>query len=717
MRGSLAAPLDFDRVRVYTDPQKVHDQLVPELLDADLLAVDSEWHSYNRDLGQPVNNGLAFSWQWSYRRRDNVIENIYVHAYGASERTTEALRPVFMSPVTKVAHNTPVDWHMAMNHGIRPQNMEEDTMVMDHLLDENRENKHDLKTCARDFLGVVRKDYDHTFGSVKLKKDGTPYAKGSLDVPLLNVYVEMCPVPIRPDQMKDERIPKAFRDRWETLLRYAVHDTYDGLLLREYYKAQLQRIPWLNGRTMWDYYLSTDKPVTGIIQRMERVGMPVDVQFLREMLDVANAEIEQLEADVVRWVRAPINTNSPDHVAKFLFGKGTQTIERSELVENPTPRRKNKKVTYHFEGRGYPVIHRTEKGAPQVSSTALTSLYGYLRQQNTEGATHNLDGFESMLVFKRRLTQRNTYLKGLLEQQRKGRVHGRINQIGTTSSRFSLSNPNLQNVTTGDKDVYHVRMAFEASRGRILVVADYSQIEYRLLAHFSQDPVLLRMFAEGWDMHSLTTYNLFPAIKHVVDTEHGGLSTESLNWIAENRKDERKKGKTLNFEIIYGVGYKKLAEQLVIPHREAKRLIDMWFRGYRNVKPWQESVIREARSRGFVQLIDGRRRTPDMRRLNSKEYGERGEEERTIVNAKVQGSASSMMKRAMIKIDQNPEINHARYDLLMQVHDELIFDVDLEYADEFIGKIRPCMELPFSRPLRVATPTSIQKAPVWGLAK
>lgn len=1072
--------LDFDRIRVYADPQKVADELVPELLRAQLVGVDSEWYDHDIDRS-PVNNGLAFCWTLTWRRpSDRVLQNAYVHAYGASEGTTQALRPFFMSTaVDKTAHNAPVDWHMAGNHGIFSPNLDYDTMVLDHLRDELRENAHDLKTCAADFLGHHRKTFNQTYGSAKLKKDGTPYATGALVVPKLPEYFEGCETPLTPHQVNTAlSIPKAFRERWRTHLDYSVSDTFDGYLLQEKYEKDLRAVPWIRGKSMWDYYLEVDRPLTNLIQRMERAGMGIDLKFLREMREIADAEIGQLEADVVRWVGAPINTNSDQQVAKFLHGVGPQTIERKELLENPTPRRKFRKMTYTFEGRGYPCYSRTPTGQPQVSYDVLKDLYKKLKLENLERRRGNkpemdLAGFEALMIFNRRSTQRNTYLIGLADASLRGRVHGRINQVGTTSSRWSLRNPNLQNVTTGDKDVYFVRYAFEAAPGRILVVADFSQLEYRLLAHYSQDPVLMRMFAEGWDMHSLTTYNLFPSVKAAADAKFGRLCTEALNWIKDEFENERKQGKcvhydtlitldgklrslgsldfagedefaeaagriadgvggtkrlnttynhgeadlvtvvskrgvlvcrpdhkimtedhrlvragnltkddvlvtaevprfgpdlshdhldfsvwpgvpsaqylvtpehayaagvflgdgtasesnvavchgakwkkdfagftydvwqreivktfsavglspvaqedkvylgsrvvlryfeglrlvegsrrrlrvpdwvlgmgrtafmsfyagladtdgyvsrqgnlqvctkdpvfagqlmaalqaagfepwldpswnktysrwyyvvnlpvgeshefssllrhrgkvarlrpakktstrkpnnvkfvtpygraacgdlnvggdhlyqansyvthnTLNFEIIYGVGWKKLAEQLTVPGEEAKRMINMWFRGYANVKPWMNSVLAEARQNGFFQLLDGRRRHADMARLNHEEYWIRGEEERTLVNAKVQGSAAAMTKKAMLNVDRDQTIDKKRYAALMQVHDELIFDVDRGYADAFMKQLRPHMEQPFSRGLRVAMPVSIKKAPVWALAK
>lgn len=704
----------INHIRVIRTREEAH-ALNKELVDQKLLSVDSEWYQYVKDKGQPINNGLSFCWTFAYYDKNQQPVCIYMHNYRESDGNIHELRETFTKPVDKCAHNAPVDYHMAANHGIVSQAFDLDTMVLDFLLDENRENRHGLKECAFDFLGHSRVSFNETFGKAKLKNNGDPYASGLLVVPSINEFVEESAAPTIEEAMrKDDELSH----KWLRLYEYAVADAYDGLLLYSHYKKKAEKIEWMAGKSLWDYYLAVERPITNLIQRMERRGMYIDTEFLAQMKELAEDDLQELQAKTLEWAGCPMNLGSTKEMSKLLYGVGR------------FPVMKGKKLLYEIPGRGLPILRTTEKGAPSTKAEHIVEL----RKKVGKMGYKDLDGLDHYLTWKKREKLRGTYLVGLSEATQKNRVHGRLNQIGTTSGRFSSSQPNLQNISSGEKDVYNIRDAFTCPPGHTLIVADFSQLEYRLLAHFSQDPALIKMFINGWDMHSLTTYNIFPNIKAEVHERFGTLSTEALKWLAEEYPNQRKHGKLLNFEIIYGVGPGKIADQLNISMDEAKRMVEGWFAGYPMIRPWMNRKLSEARNRGFSRTLAGRYRRPNLQRLmhdcqpgcryrkkddkgNERRCGIKGEEERTFVNAIIQGSAADMTKKAMLNLDGCAELHKLGFTQVMQVHDEIIAEIPRQNARRAIEIMRPLMEQPFSEPLRIPMPVSIGLGPTWSSAK
>lgn len=702
--------------------------LCERLLAADgPVSVDTEWYNHDKDR-TPVHNGLAFCATFAHYE-GSELKLTYLHNYGESDGNIYALKPFWDSDKPKILHNAPSDWHILGNHGILMKGPFWDTMVMDHLIDENREDMHGLKECAQDFLHVDRTDFNHTFGDPKLRQDGQPYASGQLIVPTLPEYVEGCEFTtdwgyiceqaqlehserMRILSQEKRDIGKGPNFRLWKLIRYATNDPWDAMLLYELYAFTLSEVEWVHGKTMLEYFNEVDVRITEIICKMERKGMHLDLAFMAEMAERCLQDLEEMNAKALEWAGCPMNIGSGPQLVKLLYGKGPQVVN-----DSGNKKKGRKRSTFTIMGRGWPVLRTTEADGPSTKAEHLLELRRHLEKMKVPG--EELAGFDWILEYKKYEKQRNTYLVGLAERAINSRVHGRINQIGTTSSRFSSSDPNLQNQPTGEKDVYNIRDCFTAPPGHLLLVADWKNLEYRLLAHYSQDPKLLRVFGEGLDMHSFTGYNIFPHIKHEVDERFGGPTKEALDWVAQDSstKDERKKAKTLNFEIIYGVGHKKLADQLRISFDAAKGMIDGWFRSYPYVKAWMTRLLHHYREHGWARMIDGRMRHADMVRLNHKDYGPRGEEERSLINAVIQGSASAMAKRSMIRIDECKPLRELGYEMIMQVHDEIIGECPIQNCKAASDLIRPIMEQPFTRPLRLEMPVSIDWAPTWASAK
>lgn len=670
---------------VYT--AKEADRLCEELLAQPLVATDSEW--YHNDLKRhPCNNGLTSCWTFCYRDEHGDLQLIYMHNFGEESRgNVHRLKEYWTSEdCYKILHNAPVDYHMLGNHGIEGVNFRLDTMLMDYLLDENRENRHGLKFCAEDFLGHVRSSYKETFGTPRLKKNGEPYASGELEVENMEVIASD---------------PNLF----EVLVDYASDDALDTWLLYEHYKKKMQVIPWKKGKTYFDLFWEVKSVVTEIIMRMERRGMPLDLPFLLEMKDVASKHLEWLEARIVQFADIPINPGSPPQKAAFLHGPDKDIM-------------KGKRLLYTIKGQGLPIQEYTPTGRPKVGSAEMKTLK---HMCTLEGRDELAECLGWMVDYSGTKTQLGTFFKGLAAKQFKGRIHTRINQVGTTSGRYSSSGPNLQNITTGKKDRFGLRDCFIAPPGECLIVADYGQLEYRILAHFSQDPKLIQAFTEGLDLHSMTTYNVFDEVKDAVNSQYGAENFHAAlkgdpNYIADNFEYRRKDAKTLNFEIIYGVGPRKLSEQLGITKDEAWEMIQGWFRGYSYVKPWMNGVIEQAASKGVIKSITGVHRRSTWR-INSRDRRVRGAEERTLVNSKIQGSAAAICERAMIIIDSHRELRRMGVKMIMQVHDELVLTCPIPVYREAAPLVKSLMEHPFTSELRVPLPVSVGVGATWATAK
>jgi len=253
-----------------------------------------------------------------------------------------------------------------------------------------------------------------------------------------------------------------------------------------------------------------------------------------------------------------------------------------------------------------------------------------------------------------------------------GRLHTTFNQTGTDTGRISSINPNLQHIPIRTELGREIRAAFIAEPGFSLLSADYSQIELRLLAHFSEDPLLTEAFRRGDDIHALTASQVFGVPPMLIDAEH------------------RRRAKAVNFGIVYGLSPFGLSQQLGIEQREAKKFIDAYFEKYAGVRRYIDRVLEETRREQSVKTLFGRSRPiPD---INSKNANMRGFAERTAVNTPLQGTAADLIKIAMIQIDQELRSRKLKSRMLLQVHDELLFEVPADELDLMRKLVREKME-------------------------
>ena len=432
-----------------------------------------------------------------------------------------------------------------------------------------------------------------------------------------------------------------------TLRRYGAGDWSDDPLER----AQAAHTLWqtLQGRIEenpkieW-LYQHLEKPLSAVLARMEARGISLDTEYLLQLSEELGKEISYLEAEIHRLAGRPFNVNSRDQLEVILY---------DELKLSP--------------GR------KTQTGRRSTAASALEELQGQ----------HEI--IERILSYRELTKLKNTYLDPLprLLHPKTGRLHTRFNQTGTATGRLSSVDPNLQNIPIRTKIGRRIRKAFRAAPGMKLVVADYSQIELRVLAHLSGDENLIRVFREGKDIHAQTAAWMF------------GLDLDQVGG------EQRRAAKTINFGVLYGMSAHRLSNELSIPYAEAERFIERYFASYPRVRAWIEQVLADARQKGYVETMFGRRRF--VADLDARIRSVREAAERMAFNMPVQGTAADLMKLAMVKLQ--PELEGLEAHLVLQVHDELLVEAPAHKAEQVAGVMREVMQNAWALevPLEVGT--------------
>jgi DNA polymerase-1 len=400
---------------------------------------------------------------------------------------------------------------------------------------------------------------------------------------------------------------------------YAAEDAEVTLRLHALLSARLEAEPSLQ-----QLYRELEVPLVPVLSRIERNGALV----CREQLAAQSAELGQrmlaLEAKAHELAGGPFNLGSPKQLGEILFNK-------LEL----------------------PVLKKTPKGAPSTAEEVLAELA--------------LDyPLPAVLMEYRSLSKlKSTYtdkLPGMIDAKT-GRVHTSYHQAVTATGRLSSSDPNLQNIPIRTEEGRRIRQAFIAAPGCKIVAADYSQIELRIMAHLSQDPGLLAAFAEGLDVHSATAAEVF-----AVDIEQVSV-------------DQRRKAKAINFGLIYGMSAFGLAKQLGIGRHEAQEYIDVYFARYPGVADYMARTRALAHETGYVETLKGRRLY--LPEINARNRQRQQAAERTAINAPMQGTAADLIKLAMLAVDAWIDSSGVDARLMMQVHDELVFEV----ADDAVASL------------------------------
>jgi DNA polymerase-1 len=382
-----------------------------------------------------------------------------------------------------------------------------------------------------------------------------------------------------------------------------------------------------------------------VLMGMETAGIKIDVSFFKEMSEQFADELVSIEQRIFHLTGEEFNVNSPQQIGYILF----------EKLNLPGKKKTKKKTGY---------------------STDVEVL--------TELARHH--EIPSLLLRFRTISKlKSTYLDALvsLVNPSTGRVHTSYNQTVTATGRLSSSNPNLQNIPIRTEEGRQIRKGFIAEDAHCLLSADYSQIELRVFAHYSDDPVLLQAFEKGEDIHSRTAAEIF------------GLDPRMIT------EDMRRMAKTINFGIIYGMGPIKLAKELSVSKKVAQAYLDNYYDRYKGVKNFKEKILSQARENQYVSTLFKRRRY--LTHINSDNGYLKSEAERAAINTPIQGTAADLIKMAMIKISERFHKEHLQTKMLLQVHDELVFEVPQKELDIAINLVKNEMEGVYTLkiPLRV----------------
>lgn len=388
-------------------------------------------------------------------------------------------------------------------------------------------------------------------------------------------------------------------------------------------------------------FYEIEMPLMPILAEMEMQGVRIDTGSLKETSSVLTARMEEIERRIYELAGEKFNIASPKQVGDILFSK-------MRIVEKPKKTKTGQFVTSEE-------VLQTLKGKHEIVADILEHR-----------------GLKKLL---------GTYVDALpkLINPRTGRIHTSFNQTITATGRLSSSDPNLQNIPVRGEDGKEIRKAFVPEPGCLFFSADYSQIELRVMAHLSGDENMIEAFREGHDIHAATAAKIYK---------------ESIETVT---RDQRTKAKRANFGIIYGITIFGLAERLDISRDEAKQLIEGYFDTFPAVREYMEQSKEEARKRGYVETLFGRRRyLPD---INSRNATVRGFAERNAINAPIQGTAADIIKVAMIRIDRRFKAEGVRSKMILQVHDELNFSV-LPEEKELVERI-VMEEMQSSFPMRV----------------
>lgn len=446
---------------------------------------------------------------------------------------------------------------------------------------------------------------------------------------LSEVYLNYKPVSIETIIGKKGKKQGNFRDAdLRTQTDYAAEDADVTFQLYELFAPQLKK------ENLEDLFFSIEMPLMEVLAKMELAGISLDEKWLaQESIDLDN-DLRKLEATIFEISGEEFNMNSPRQLGEILF-------EKMQLD---------------------PKAKKTKTGQYATSEDVLQKL----------ASKHEI--IQHILEYRTYQKLKSTYVDALPSQIEPldNRVHTNFSQTTAATGRLASVNPNLQNIPIRTLRGQQIRGAFVSGEGKKLISADYSQIELRLIAEISGEDNMIKAFQDGEDIHASTAAKLFK------------IPLEEVS------KTQRSQAKTVNFGIIYGQGAFALAEQTGLSRTEAKQMIEAYFETYPKLKKYMAEQVDKARQNGYVETILGRKR--HLKDINSNNFVVRGHAERNAVNAPVQGSAADVVKMAMIKIQKELEEKNLATKMLLQVHDELVFEAPIEEVETAKALIKTQME-------------------------
>ena len=435
----------------------------------------------------------------------------------------------------------------------------------------------------------------------------------------------------------------------EKVAPYSASDTTYTLELAKYYENNLEK-------SLKKVLNEIENPLVPVLSEMELNGVRLDTKVLKDLSREITKKVHELETNIFKLSGETFNINSPQQLGKILF----------------------EKLKLEHEGK------ITKTGQYSTDARTLETL----SHSDKTGIIENI------LEYRQFSKLISTYTDSLPEQidKKTGNIHCDFNQTITTTGRLSSSNPNLQNIPIRSELGKKIRCAFTSGfENGLILSADYSQIELRILAHMSEDPVLIKAFKAGEDIHKRTAMEIYSVSENKITPEM------------------RSYGKTLNFALIYQQGAYATARQLNISQKEAQDFIDKYFESFKKVKPFFENLLEGAREKGYVETMYGRRRY--FKNLNIKNKALQREDERAACNAPLQGTASDIMKLAMVKLHKELKEKKYKSKLILQVHDELVLDVFPKEKEKIENLLKEAMEL--DEPLKVPLVVNLSLGKNW----
>jgi DNA polymerase-1 len=585
------------------------DNLIKRLTQAKSFAFDTETTGLN-----PMTTGLV---GLSFSPAKGEAYYIPVGHVGLEligqlplEEVIAKLKPLMEDQkLAKLAHNGKYDMTVLAQHGITVQNLTFDSMLAAYLLGE--------KSLGLKNLAFAR-----------LAAEMTPISE------LIGTGAKTIP-------MSQVEIARA--------ADYASADADMTLRLAEVFRPELKE------QGLWKLFAEVELPLTPVLMRMERNGVALDIDLLKQMSQRLGEQLAKLEENIYDNVGHQFNINSPQQLSNVLF----------EELKLPTARK--------------------TKGGYSTSAAILEELRG----------VHPAVGF--ILDYRQLSKIKSTYIDALpnLINPKTGRVHTSFNQTRTATGRLSSSEPNLQNIPVRGEMGKEVRQAFIAPKGSHLLSADYSQIDLRALAHLSQDESLVAAFRHNEDIHSATAAQVF------------GVDPAKVT------PEMRRTAKTVNFGVIYGMSDYGLEQASGLSRQEAAAFISAYFEKYPGVKQYLESTKEKARKEGYVQTILGRKRAiPEINHANRQL---REAAERMAINMPVQGTSADIIKVAMINLDHEMAKRQLKSQMILQVHDELIFEVPQAEQAEMKKLVPDLMTSAIE--LSVPLKADVKTGPNWGEMK
>ena len=587
---------DIQHTYITVDSEADLAVLIQKLENASEFCFDTETTGLNSLEAEVV--GLSFSLK--------AHEAYYVPVNADQKLAKETLlkfESVFNDDKkTLIGQNIKYDYHILMNYGIQIKNKLFDTMVAHFLI--QPEMRHNMDVLAETYLNYSPISIETLIGK-----------KGKNQTSMRDVPVE---------QITD----------------YAAEDADITLQLKDVFKPKLKETQTEK------LYNDVEAPLITVLADMEREGINLDVNTLKDISAQLQGDIINVEKEIYEHAGFKFNISSPKQVGDVLF----------EVLKISDKAKKTKTGQY---ATGEDVLLKLEHAHPIVAK---------------------------ILDYRELNKLKNTYVDTLPElvSKQTGHIHTSYNQVVAVTGRLSSDNPNLQNIPIRTERGRQIRKAF-IPRGKdyILLSADYSQIELRIVASISGDPNMCDAFQKNKDIHTATAAKVFGVPE------------------SEVTKEMRYKSKSVNFGIIYGQGAFGLSENLGIPRAEAKSLIDNYFKEYPSIKGYMDNEINFARENGYVETLLGRKRW--LRDITSQNQTVRGFAERNAINAPIQGSAADMIKIAMINIHHELKKRELKTKMLLQVHDELVFDV---YKPE-LETVKPIIEKLMQEALPLKVPVEV----------